>query len=82
MTEIPPNESERRRELLGMLQHLRRRSPRIVEGESQFSERGQQTVHGIWVLIKIILLIPLLVLVALGSIFLVVKIIELFSNLM
>lgn len=82
MAEIPENQSERRGQLLGMLRHLRRRSPRIVVGESRFSERAQQTVHGIWLLIKIILLIPLVVLVVLTSIYLVSVIIEIFSRVM
>ncbi len=82
MAEIPENQSERRSQLLGMLRHLRRRSPRIVEGESRFSERAQQTLHGIWLVIKIILLIPVVVLVVLGSIYLVMVIIEIFSRVM
>jgi len=82
MAEIPENQSERRGQLLGMLRHLRRRSPRIVEGESRFSEKAQQAVHGIWLLIKIILLIPLVVLVVLASIYLVKIIIEIFSKVM
>lgn len=82
MAEIPENQSERRGQLLGMLGHLRRRSPRIVEGESRFSEKAQQTVHGVWLLIKIILLVPLVVLVVLASIYLVKIIIEIFSRVM
>ena len=82
MAEIPENQSERRGELLGMLRHLRRRSPRIVEGQSRFSEKAQQTLYGIWLLMKIILLIPLVVLVIFGSIYLVMVIIEIFSKVM
>ncbi len=82
MAEIPKNQSERRGQLLGMLRHLRRRSPRIVEGGSRFSEKAEQTVHGIWLLIKIILLIPVVVLVVLGAIYLVSVIIQLFSRVM
>ena len=78
MTEIPHNESERRGDLRGMLRHLRRRSPRIIQGESQFSETGEKAIRGIWTLLKIIILIPLLVLASLGSLFLVVKIIQIF----
>lgn len=82
MAEIPENQSERRGQLLGMLRHLRRRSPRIVEGESRFAEKAQQAVHGILLLIKIILLIPVIVLVVLGAIYLVIVIIQLFSRIM
>ena len=78
MTEIPHNESERRGDLPGMLRHLKRRSPRIIQGESQFSEKGEKAIRGIWTLLKIIILIPLLVLASLGSLFLVVKIIQIF----
>ena len=82
MAEIPENESERRGQLLEMLRHLRRRSPRTLEGESRFSEKAQQAVHGILLLIKIILLIPVIVLVVLGAIYLVSVIIQLFSRVM
>lgn len=82
MTEIPENQSDRRNRLLEMLRHLRRRSPRIIEGESRFSEKAQQAVHGILLVMKIILLIPVVVLVILASIYLVKIIIELFSKVM
>ena len=82
MAEIPENQSERRGQLLGMLRHLRRGSPRIVEGGSRFSEKAEQAVHGIVLLIKIILLIPVIVLVVLTSIYLVKIIIEVFSKVM
>jgi len=82
MAEIPENQSERRGQLLGMLRHLRRRSPRIVEGGSRFSEKAEQIRHGILLVITIILLIPVIVLVVLASIYLVKIIIELFSKVM
>ena len=82
MTEIPENQSERRGQLLGMLRHLRRRSPRIVEGGSRFSEKAEQIRHGILLVITIILLIPVIVLVVLGAIYLVSVIIQLFSRVM
>lgn len=82
MAEVPRNLSDRSREISEMLSHLRRRAPRIVEGESRFSERFRQAFYGIWLVIKVILLIPVLVLAFLGAIFLVMKIVEFFSGLM
>ena len=82
MVEIPRNQSDRSHEISEMLGHLRRRAPRIVEGESQLSEIAHKAFYGIWLMIKVILLVPVFVLALLGSIFLVRKIVEFFSGLM
>ena len=81
MAEIPRNQSEQNKHLSKILRNLRRKPTRIAEGESSFSEKAEQTFHGIWVVIKVILIIPFLVLVIFGAIFLIGWIIEIFSRI-
>ena len=75
---FPGGEREPSR-ILGL---LRRRPPNLSEGENGIMGRIRQAIGGVWLLIRLIVLIPLLLLVILGTVILIIKIISLFGVLL
>lgn len=82
MASIFPSFPGRERRPSRVLGLLRRRPPNLSEGESEVSVRIRQTIGGVWMLIRLIVLLPLLLLVILGTVILILKIISLFGVLL
>jgi len=61
---------------------LRRRPSNLSEGENGIIGRIRQAIGGVWLLIRLIVLIPLLLVVILGTVILILKIIYLFGVLL
>jgi len=74
-----PGRDRRPSRVLGL---LRRRPPNLSEGENEVMGRIRQAIGGVWLLIRLIVLIPLLLLVILGTVLLILKIISLFGVLL
>ncbi len=61
---------------------LKRRPRNLPQGENGIMARIRQAIGGVWLLILLIVLIPLLLLVILGSVIFTIKIISLFGVLL
>ncbi len=61
---------------------LKRRPSNLSQGENGIMARIRQAIGGVWLLIRLIVLIPLLLFVILGTVILIIKIISLFGVLL